>query len=133
MSITHANLDGSFETMPTDVVTPMQPMLADMFWDFSWFQFNGFTSISKVCEHCPRNAMVDHGFVDSFDSFETKLYDDRSAVDRVQWNLATTLSRPRVGHEQSSSSSAPWLVPMPAPDQAVARSGLTSVWSCSLF
>ena len=46
--------------------------------------------ISKVCEHCPRNAMVDHGFVDSFDSFETKLYDDRSAVDRVQWNLATT-------------------------------------------
>ena len=21
----------------------MQPMLADMFWDFSWFQFNGFT------------------------------------------------------------------------------------------
>ncbi len=22
---------------------PMQPMLADMFWDFSWFQFNGFT------------------------------------------------------------------------------------------
>jgi len=20
-------------------------------------------SISKVCEHCPRNAMVDHGFV----------------------------------------------------------------------
>ena len=76
--------------MPTDVVTPMQPMLADMFWDFSWFQFNGFASISKVCEHCPRNAMVDHGFVDSFDSFETKLYDDRSAVDRVQWNLATT-------------------------------------------
>ena len=60
--------------------------------------------ISKVCEHCPRNAMVDHGFVDSFDSFETKLYDDRSAVDRVQWNSATTQSRPRVGHEQSSSN-----------------------------
>ena len=81
-------MDGSSETVHTEVVTPMQPMLADMFWDFSWFQFNGFTSISKVCEHCPRNAMVDHGFVDSFDSFETKLYDDRSAVDRVQWNLA---------------------------------------------